>query len=340
MKVKKIAFFECDQQRKEFFQRHLTGFQLVFFPENLSEQHLPELKDCQIIAVVNYSPVTREIVAQLPETKLIAVGCTGYNNVDVKACEERGILVSNTPGYSDDAVAEHTITLMLMLLRHAHIAHLRAKDNNFSWNGIIGNNLKGKTLGIIGTGKIGLKVIELAKGFGVKMVAYSRNPKPDKAAELGFRYVSLPEVLAASDIVSLHLSANKDTYHFINHEKLNMFKRGSLLINTSRGEVLDSKALIWALENGILKGAALDVLEEEKVCQENCLLQSDITPEKLEKYALNQHLLHRPDVLITPHIGWYTEEAVRAMFHIHLNNIRSFMKGAPENLVSGCGIKV
>lgn len=339
MEVKKIAFFECDQQRKEFFQRRLAGFELLFFSENLSEQHLPELKDCQIIAVVNYSPITREIVDQLPETKLIAVGCTGYNNVDVKACEEKGILVSNTPGYSDDAVAEHTLTLMLMLLRHAHIAHLRAKDNNFSWNGIIGNNLKGKTLGIIGTGKIGLKVIELAKGFGVEIVACSRNPKPDKAAELGFRYAPLPEVLAGSDIVSLHLTANKDTYHFINHEKLNMFKKGSLLINTSRGEVLDSKALIGALDNGILKGAALDVLEEEKVCQENCLLQSDITLEKLEKYALNQHLLHRPDVLITPHIGWYTEEAIQDMFNIHLNNMLSFMKGAPDNLVIGCGAK-
>ncbi len=339
MEVRKIAFFECDQQRREFFQRHLIGYELEFFAENLSEQHLPAIKDCQIISVVNYSPVTREIVSRLPETKLIAVGCTGYNNVDVKACEERGILVSNTPGYSDDAVAEHAITLMLMLLRHAHIACLRAKDNNFSWNGITGNNLKGKTLGIIGTGKIGLKVIEIAKGFGVDIMAYSRNQKPDKAAALGFRYAPLAEVLAGSDIVSLHLSANKDTYHFINHENLNLFKRGSLLINTSRGEVLDSKALIGTLEKGILKGAALDVLEEEKVCQENSLLQPDITPEKLEKYALNQHLLHRPEVLITPHIGWYTEEAIQDMFKIHLHNMLSFMKGTPENLVTGRGTK-
>lgn len=334
MEVKKIAFFECDQQREKFFQDHLSGLQLKFFSANLSEQHLPELRDCQIISVVNYSPVTREIVAQLPETKLIAVGCTGYNNVDVAACEEKGILVSNTPGYSDDAVAEHTVTLMLMLLRHAHTAHLRAKDNNFSWTSIIGNNLKGKTLGIIGTGTIGLKVIEIVKGFGVDIIAYSRNKKLDKAAELGFRYAPLAEVLASSDIVSLHITANKDTYHFINQEKVELFKRASLLINTSRGEVLDTKALIWALDNGVIKGAALDVLEEEKLCQENCLLQPDITLEKMGKYALNQHLLHRPEVLITPHIGWYTEEAIQDMFNIHLANILSFIKGIPENLVT------
>lgn len=334
MKVNKIAFFECDRQRREFFKQHLDAYQLKFFAENLSKEHLPELADCQVISVVNYSPVSRDIVDHLPATKLIAVGCTGYNNVDVKACEQKGILVSNTPGYSDDAVAEHTITLMLMLLRNAHKVYMRAKENNFSWNGVIGNTLKGKTVGIIGTGKIGLKVIKLLNSFGVNILASSSHKKLDKAAELGFKYAPLEEVLSASDIISLHLAANKDTYHFINQERIALFKKNALLINTSRGEVLDSKALIWALDRQIIRGAALDVLEEEKVCQENCLLQADITPEKLEKYALNQHLLHREEVLITPHVGWYTEESIQDMFNIHLANILSYINGNPENLVT------
>lgn len=334
MHVKKIVFFECGQQRIDFFKRHLSHFQLKFYSENLGEQHLPEIKDCQIIFVVNYSPVTREIVEQLQETKLIVAGATGFNNIDVKACESKGILVSNTPGYSDDTVAEYAVTLMLMLIRHAHKAFLRAKDNNFSWDGLMGQTLRGKTLGIIGTGIIGLKVIEIAKGFGMKVLAYDISEKPEKAAELGFTYVALENVLAGSDIVSLHITANKTTYHFINHETIKLFKKGALLINTSRGEVVDTKALIWALDHGIITGAALDVLEEERLCQENRLLQPDITLEKLEKYALNQHLLHREDVLITPHVGWYTKEAVQNMMNINLSNILSFIEGTPQNLVT------
>lgn len=334
MDVKKIAFFEMDKHRIAYFKQYLSDYDLLFYTEPLGEQHLPDIQDCQIIFVVNYSPVTREIVEQLKKTKIIITGATGYNNIDVKACEDHGIFVSNTPGYSEDTIAEYAFTLLLMLIRHAHQAFLRAKDNNFSWNGLMGHTLRGKTLGIIGTGRIGLKVIEIAKGFGMKVIAYDIRPKREKAAELGYTYVDVAEVLAQSDVVSLHLTANKSTYHFISQEKMQLFKKGALLINTSRGEVLDAKALIWALDQGILGGAALDVLEDEKLCQENDLLQSDITLEQIKNYALNQHLLHRDDVLITPHVGWCTKEAVESMKEINLNNILSFIQGKPQNLVS------
>lgn len=335
MKVTKIAFFECLPENIEFFNRHLKNYDLKLFVENLSEKHLPEIKDCQIISVANYSPVTREIIEQLEETKLITVRCTGFNNVDVKACREKGILVSNTPGYSDDTVAEFTFTLMLMLLRHAHHGFLRAKENNFScWVDLRGNTLKGKTLGIIGTGKIGLKVIAIAKGFGMDIIAFNRSQKPEITAELGFRYAPLKEVLASSDIISLHIPANKNTFHFINEENIKLFKKGSFLINTSRGEVLDTKALIRALDEGTIKAAALDVLEEEILLQENCPLKPEITLAQMEKYALSQHLLHRDDVLITPHIGFNTEEALQNMLDINLANILSFIAGNPENLVT------
>lgn len=334
MQVRKMAFFECDQKRVEFFSRHLSQYQLVFYKETLGKQHLPEIQDCQILFVLNYSPVTREIIAQLPEVKLVTAGATGCNNIDIAACAEQGILVSNTPGYSDDTVAEFTITLMLMLLRHAHTGFLRAKDNDFSWKGLRGKTLHGKTLGIVGTGGIGLKVIELARAFGMQVLAYSRSKKGEKAAQLGFTYAPLEKVLAESDLLSLHITANDDTFHFIDRQKLSLCKKGAYLINTSRGEVLDTQALIWALDSGLLGGAALDVLEEEALCQENNLLQENITPEKLEKYALNQHLLHRKDVLITPHIGWFTDEAVQNMLDINLANIFSFIAGSPEHVVA------
>lgn len=334
MGVKKIAFFEMDKHRIAYFKQHLADYDLLFYTESLDEQHLPAIQDCQIIFVVNYSPVTREIVEQLKETKIIITGATGYNNIDVKACEDHGILVSNTPGYSEDTIAEFAFTLLLMLIRHAHQAFLRAKSNNFSWSGLMGHTLRGKTLGIIGTGRIGLKVIEIAKGFGMKVIAYDIRPNQERAAELGYTYRGVDEVLSQSDVISLHLTADKSTYHFINQEKLRLFKKGALLINTSRGEVLDAKALIWALDEGILGGAALDVLEDEKLCQENDLLQSDITLDQMKNYALNQHLLHRDDVLITPHVGWCTKEAVESMKEINLNNILSFIQGKPQNLVS------
>ena len=334
MRVTKMAFFECDQPRVDWFRSHISDFELKMYPEHLSPEHLSEIMDCQILFVSNYSQVTREIIKQLKELKFITVGATGYNNIDIQACEEQGIIVSNAPGYSVDTIAEYAIMLMLMITRHAHSGFLRARDNKFAWNGLVGQTSQGKTLGIIGTGKIGLKVIELAKGFGMKVIAYDIYKNHEKAAELDFTYASLEDVLAGSDIVSLHLTANKDTHYFINQKTINLFKKGSFLINTSRGEVLDTKALVWALDHGIVRGAALDVLEEEKLCQDNRLAEPDITPEMLERYALNQHLLHREDVLITPHIGWYTKEAIQNMNDINLTNILSFMEGAPKNVVT------
>lgn len=332
--IKKLAFFEVSQQEINFFQKQLKGFELNFYSEIINEKHLPEIADCQIISVLNYSPVTRGIIERLKDTRLITSRVTGFDNIDLRACQERGIFVSNVPAYGDDTVAEFTFTLMLMLLRHAHKAYIRARESNFSWNGLRGNNLKDKTLGIVGTGKIGLKVIKIAKGFGMKVVAYNRSQKPKLANELGFSYAPLEEVLASSDILSLHIPSTKDTYHFINKENIRMLKQGSFLINTSRGEVLDTKALIWALDEKILQGAALDVLEEEKVTHEGQrILQPDISPEKLEKFALNHYLLHREDVLITPHIGFNTEEAFQNILDTSLLNIHSFLEGSPENLI-------
>jgi len=332
--TKKIAFFECMPRNIELFSQHLQEHELKFFAENLDEKHLPEILDCEIISVANYSPVTKEIIQKLTNTKLITCRSTGFNNIDAKACQERGILVSNTPGYGDDTVAEFTFTLMLMLLRHAYQACCRAKSNDFSWDGLRGNCLKGKTLGIIGTGKIGLKVIRIAKGFGMNILAYNRTPIPAQAAELGFTYVSLETVLGESQIISLHIPSTVDTYHFINEENIKLVRPGTFLINTSRGEVLDTKALLWALDEGIIKAAALDVLEEERMLQESRHpFQPGTSTEQLERFALNQYLLQREDVLITPHIGFNTEEAFQNMLNINLSNILSFINGRPENLV-------
>ncbi len=334
MTVRKLAFFECDKKRKEFYSRNLPGFELLFYAETLGQQHIPAIKDCEIISVINYSPVTEKIIEQLTGTRLIALGCTGFVNVDVRACARQGILVANTPGYSDDAVAEHTVALMLMLLRHAHTAFLQARDNNFSWQGLRGRTLRGKTLGIIGTGKIGLKVIELANAFGMRVLAYSRRQRTDEAERLGFAYADLATVLAESDILSLHLAASPETFHLFNQDKISHCKPGAVLINTSRGEICDTRALLWGLEEGILRGVALDVLEEEKLCQDSRLLTPELTGAQLETYALNQRLLRHKNVLITPHIGWFTEEAITSMLAVHLETLQAFINGTPIHLIT------
>lgn len=331
---KKIAFFEVSPREREFFQQNLAEFELVLFPEIISEKHLPNIHDCEIISVLNYSPVTASLINQLSKTKLITSRVTGFDNIHLPTCREKNILVSNVPAYGDDTVAEFTLTLMLMLLRHAHQAYNRARNNNFSWEGLRGNNLKGKTLGIIGAGKIGLKVIKIAQGFGANILAYNRSQNAELAQKMNFTYASLEEVLANSDIISLHIPSTPATYHFLNQDNLSLVKKGALLINTSRGEVLDTKALIWALDQGIIQKAALDVLEEEKITHESHrLLNPVITPEKLERFALNHHLLHREDVLITPHIGFNTEEAFDNILNTSLSNIRSYLAGQADNLV-------
>ncbi|MHB0940071.1 MAG: NAD(P)-dependent oxidoreductase [Armatimonadota bacterium] len=294
-----------------------------------------DYRDAQILSVFVHSLVTREVIDRMPELRFIATRSTGYDQIDLEACNERGIPVSNVPRYGENTVAEHTFGLILSLSRKIYKAYQRTIAGDFSLRGLEGFDIKDKTLGVVGAGSIGLHVIRIAKGFGMDVLAYDVKPNDLIADVLRFQYVSLEELFRRSDIVSLHAPYSPATHHMINEESLKTFKRGSLLINTARGGLVDTAALLWALDEGILAGAGLDVLEgEELIEEEERLLAAPEAGEKLRLLLRRNILLRRPDVLVTPHMAFYSQEALERILETTVDNIRAFLEGHPQNVVN------
>lgn len=330
----KIAFFEVQPWKQEFLKKQLTGHELEFFEEPLSAENVSEISDCDAISVFIYSKVSKEILEKLPNLKFVATQSTGFDHIDIETCEEKGIAVSNVPHYGENTVAEHTFALILALSRNVHKSYVRTLQGNFSIEGLMGFDLQGKTLGIIGTGHIGLHVIKMAKGFGMHVVAYDVKQDPFLAEVLRFRYASMDEVMSEADIISLHLPYNESTHHIINEEMLEKAKDGALIINTSRGGLVDSDALLKALDSKKIAGAALDVLEgEELILDEKQLLYYKQENQKLEELAKNHILLKRDNVVFTPHIAFYSREALERILMTTVENLISFSKGVKKNLV-------
>jgi D-lactate dehydrogenase len=296
---------------------------------------LDEYRDAQILSVFVHSLVTREILDRMPELRFIATRSTGYDQLDLEACNERGIPVSNVPRYGENTVAEHTFGLILSLSRKIYKAYQRTIAGDFSLRGLEGFDLKDKILGVVGAGSIGLHVVRIAKGFGMDVLAFDVRPNDLIADVLRFQYVPLDELFRRADIVSLHAPYSPATHHMINRESLQTFKRGALLINTARGGLVDTGALLWALDEGILAGAGLDVLEgEELVEEEERLLAAPEAGEKLRLLLRRNILLLRPDVLVTPHMAFYSHEALQRILETTVENIHAFLAGRPQNVVN------
>jgi D-lactate dehydrogenase len=278
--------------------------------------------------------IGRAELAAMPALKLIATRSTGYDHIDLAAAQERGIVVANVPGYGETAVAEHTFALLLTLSRKIVQACERTRQGNYTLEGLRGFDLYGKTLGVVGAGAIGLHVVRIARGFGMEVIAYDVMQNRLLSEVLGFSYVSLDELLARSDIVSLHAPALPSTYHLINRDTLAKMKRGALLMNTARGSLVDTEALTQALETGQLGGAGLDALEgEEFLLREEELLHEN-GAEKQLKMVLYQHRLQRYNtVVITPHIAFNSREALRRILDTTIENVRAFLQGQPLNQV-------
>ncbi len=331
----RFAFFETEEWEEARLAGGLEGHELSFFRGPLEVRLLPQIRDVSALSVFIRSRVDRKTVESLPNLRLVATRSTGFDHIDLQACNERSILVCNVPYYGENTVAEHAFGLMLSLSRKIHQAYLRTIQGNFSLEGLRGFDLYGKTLGVIGAGHIGLHVIRIAKGFGMKVVAF--DPRQDRLISevLGFEYVSLENLLGRSDVISLHAPFNQSTYHLINRDTLRKVKQGALLINTARGGLVDTDALIWALDEGILAGAGLDVIEgEELIEEEKQLLRAPMAEEKL-RMVLRQHvLLRREDVVITPHIAFDSWEAMERIVDTTVANIRSFLAGTPQNVVN------
>lgn len=331
----KIAFFEIKGWEKKILKKSLKGHQIVFIKEPLELENAGRISDCEIVSVFIYSRINKEILKKIPKLKFISTRSTGFDHIDLKECKRRKILVSNVPFYGENTVAEHTFALILALSRNIHKSYLRTLRSNFSIEGLKGFDIKEKTIGVIGAGHIGLHVIKIAKGFGMEVLAYDIHQDNFLEEVLDFRYVDLDYLLKHSDIISLHVPATPKTYHLINKENIKLIKKGAILINTSRGSVVDTEALIEALDRKILSGAGLDVLEgEELIKEEKQLLYDRDKLKKLKELARDHILLAKENVVYTPHIAFYSQEALERILKTTVDNILSFINGKYLNLVN------
>lgn len=253
--------------------------------------------------------------------KLIALRCSGYNNVDFDACRRHGVDVVRVPAYSPHAVAEHTVALMLMLNRHLHLAYSRNRTGVFTLDGLTGFDMHGKTVGVVGVGAIGECVVKILRGFGCQVLAYDAYPREELAADPGVRYASLDELLAESDIVTLHVPLLDETYHLIDTEAIARMKPGAMLINTSRGGLVDAPALIEGLKSGRVGAAGLDVYEEEAGIFFHDLSDQVLTDDVLAR------LMSFNNVVVTAHQAFLTREALAAIANATLDSVEEFVAG-------------
>ena len=331
----KIAFLELQDWEEKYLRGRVDGaHEVMAFREVLEDKDLPQMAEAEVVSPFIYSKLTAERLAKLPKLKMIATRSTGFDHIDVAECTRRGITVSNVPFYGENTVAEHTFALILALSRKVHEAFVRVRAGNFSLDGLRGFDLKDKTIGVIGAGRIGLHVIRIARGFGMKVLAFDVKRDNFWAEVLGFEYVELNDLLGRSDIITLHAPYNRHTHYLINRENIHKIKRGAILINTARGGLVNTEALLKALDDGILAGAGLDVLEgEETIYEESALLGDAVNPEKLRIAIQNHVILKKPNVVFTPHNAFNSQEALERILDTTAENIAAFVAGTAKNVV-------
>ena len=323
----KIGFFNIRGDEDEFYQNALAGNEVEFFTTSLTPDNLSQNRDFEIISVFTDSKVDASVIDALPNLKLIAARSTGFDHIDIKKCQEKEITVVNVPVYGETTVAEFAIALLLTIAKKIPQALISVKiTEKFNREGLAGFDLKGKTLGVIGTGHIGASVIKIARGFDMQILAFDIAPNKELSESLEFSYISLEELLSKSDFISLHVPFLPSTQHLINQKNISFIKRGTVLINTSRGEVVETEALIHGLETGIISAAGLDVLENE------LSLRTDVEGNE-EAARLNDKLIELSNVIVTPHIASNTKEAMDRIRQTTVDNIKSFLNSNPQNVV-------
>ncbi len=324
----KIAFFELENWERGILKKELKKHKLIFFKSILTKDKAKRIKKVDAIVIFIYSNINKEILDLLPNLKLISTMSTGVDHIDINECNKRKIKVENVPFYGENTVAEHTFGLILALSRKICDAHDKTRKNDFSLNGLEGFDLKNKTIGIIGLGHIGSHVARIAHGFEMKIISYSKDKDLKLAKKLDLKYTTLNNLLKKSDIITLHVPYNKETHHMINKKNIKLFKRGSLLINTARGQIVETEAILYGLKNNILIGVGLDVLEEECFIKEETQLLAKQFPKECDIRTLlrNHILLNQKNVIITPHSAFYSKEALQRILHTTLLNIKKFSK--------------
>ena len=326
MEKTRIIFFDIKDYDREFFEKYGKNYnyEMSFFKSRLSLENVHLTKGYDVVCAFTNDDIGKETIDAMAENgvRLLAMRCAGFNNVSLKDIHNR-FKVVRVPAYSPHAIAEYTVGLILAVNRKINKAYVRTREGNFSINGLMGVDLYGKTAGIIGTGKIGQILIKILKGFDMKVIAYDLFPNQKVAEELGFEYVSLDELYAKSDIISLNCPLTKDTKYMINRRSMLKMKDGVILVNTGRGMLIDSADLVEALKDKKIGAVALDVYEEE----ENYFFE-DKSNQVIEDDILGR-LLSFYNVLITSHQAYFTKEAVDAITVTTLNNIKDFIEGKP-----------
>ncbi len=320
----RIGFFSAKYYDMEHFNRtnQAFGAQIEYFDYRLCMQTAKLAYGFEVICAFVNDSLCEEVLVELAKngTKIIAMRCAGFNNVDLDAATRLGIRVVNVPAYSPESVAEHTVALMLTLNRKVHKAYHRTRDANFSLEGLVGFNMHGRTVGVIGTGKIGVATIKILLGFGCTVVAY--DPYPNQiVTDMGIDYLPLDELYAVSDIISLHCPLTKENHHLLNKESFEKMKPGVMVINTSRGGLLNAFDAMEALKTGQIGSLGLDVYENEKELffedKSNQIIQDDVF----------RRLSACHNVIFTGHQAFLTEEALGAIAHTSLTNVRQLLNG-------------
>ncbi|MSR68528.1 hydroxyacid dehydrogenase [Candidatus Saccharibacteria bacterium] len=331
-----IAFFDTTATEKVAFQRYFTGskFKLHFFSETINEVPPYKYKDVDIISVFTPSNVDNAILAHLPNLQYITVRATGTNNVDLVACKKRKVAVSNVPAYGQVTVAEYTIMLMLMMVRKMPAVLDAVDEGQIIYRKLTGHTLHGKTIGIIGTGKIGISVAIICKALGMHVVAHDTMPNLPLQKKVGFSYLHLDDLLQGADIVSLHAPLTASTNYLINKKTLGLMSQHAILINTARGELVNTLDLIEALKNKVIAGAALDVVEGERgidVDTESELLL--LNKRSAFELAEADILSKMKNVIISPHNAFNSFEALHIIRKTSAQNIHGFLNDKLQNLV-------
>lgn len=289
----------------QIFEKPLKGKELI-----------AACKDAEIISTFIYTAFPADILKELPHLKVLCTRSVGYDHIDKEACKRQGIIVCNVPDYGSHVIAEHVFALLLGTLRHVWEGDRRVEQGEFDYHGLRGISLYGKTMGIVGTGKIGRKVAKIAHGFGMNILAVDLCRSVEIENDYGVRYVTFSELVANSDVITLHTPSTPETHHMMNEDTFKILKAGAVLINTARGDLIDSAALLKALQSGKLRYALLDVLEHEK------------------NFAENKTLIDHPSVVVTPHIAFYAEDSMRNMYEDCFRSIRQWEEGTtPEHVV-------
>ncbi len=332
----RVVLFELEEWEREAFAPLREHHEVSHVKGALNADNAAEHAEAEVISTFIYSKLGADTLHRLPKLRLIASRSTGIDHIDMDYCREHGITVCNVPSYGDHTVAEHVFALLLAISHRLMEAVERSRKGDFSAIGLQGFDLSGKILGVVGTGSIGRCVITIARGFGMTVLATDVRPDYDFAAEACFDYVSLEGLLADADVVTLHVPETSATRHLIGEKEIAAMKDGAVLINTSRGAVVDIHALLRALADGRLRAAGLDVLPEEPVIREEAeLLRAVFTDHhNLSELLVDHILLRMNNVVITPHSAFNTHEAVQRIMDTTLANITAYAAGEPRNAVA------